>query len=66
MMMNRKIGTIFAMVAIVFSAAACLTPRRIMKCTAHRMIDDRITATTVLPWPNTWRKRPRVDMIRTK
>ena len=64
--MKTKIGTILATVTTLLMKAASLMPRRIMKCTAHRMIEETMMAAGVLPSPKIGKKAPRVDLIRIK
>jgi hypothetical protein len=63
---NTMIGTILAMVTTVLMNAASLMPRRIMKCTVQRMIEEQTTAAIVLPSPKIGKNRPSVDLIRIK
>jgi hypothetical protein len=63
---NTMIGTILAIVTMVLMNAASLMPRRIMKCTVQRIIDEQNTAIMVLPSPKTGKNKPSVDLIRTK
>jgi hypothetical protein len=37
-----------------------------MKCTDQRMIEEKTTANSVLPSPKSGKKRPSVELIRTK
>ncbi|MOA10914.1 hypothetical protein D3C78_1308240 [compost metagenome] len=64
--MNRNSGTILATVAMLFSAAACLTPRRIMKCTPQSNREALSNATKVVPSPKTGKNLPRVALIRIR
>ena len=64
--MNTRIGMILATVTIVFSAAACWMPRRIMKWNSQMPTDATRIATSVLPSPNTGKNAPRVDLISTQ
>ncbi len=63
---NRMIGMILATVAMRLRLAASLTPRRIRKCTVHRMTEETATACTVLPSPKTGISAPSVDLMSTK
>ncbi len=54
------------MVTTLLMNAASLMPRRTMKCTAHRTMEETNTAAGVLPSPKTGKKAPRVDLISTK
>lgn len=64
--MKTRIGTIFAIVTIVLIAAACCTPRRIMKWNSHIPIEATTIAITVFPSPKTGKKAPSVDLISTQ
>ena len=64
--MKTRIGTIFATVTTVLIAAACCTPRRIMKWNNQIPIEATTMAVTVLPSPKTGKKAPKVDLIRTQ
>ena len=64
--MKTPMGTIFATVAMVLSAAACFTPRSTSTCTPHSRIDAETMATTVVPSPNTGKNWPSVALISTR
>ncbi|MEY9255870.1 hypothetical protein ABH990_006868 [Bradyrhizobium ottawaense] len=66
MTIKTRIGTILAMVTMVLIAAACCTPRRIMKWKSQIPIEATMIAMTVLPSPNTGKNAPKVDLIRTQ
>jgi len=63
---NTMIGMTLAMVTILLIAAACCTPRRIMKWNSQIPAEATRIATTVLPSPNTGKNAPRVDLINTQ
>ncbi len=64
--MKIRMGTILAIVTIWLMAAACWTPRRIMKWKSQMPIDATTIATTVLPSPKTGKNAPSVALIRTQ
>ena len=64
--MKIAIGTILAKVAMVLSAAASLTPRRIRTCTPHSRADAATMATGVVPSPKIGKNWPSVALIRTR
>ena len=59
-------GTTLAIVATVFSAAACFTPRSTSACALHRMPEAARIATGVVPSPNTGRNCPSVALTSTR
>ena len=63
---KTAIGTIFATVAMAFSAAACLTPRRTRTCTAHSSADAEAMATVVEPSPKPGMNAPSVALMRIR
>ena len=64
--MNTRIGMILAMVTTVLIAAACCTPRRIMKWNSQMPTEATPIASSVLPSPNAGKNAPRVDLISTQ
>ncbi|MCY1443968.1 hypothetical protein D9M71_604110 [compost metagenome] len=63
---NTTIGITLAMVTILLIAAACCTPRRIMKWNSQMPAEATRIATTVLPSPKIGKNAPRVDLISTQ
>ena len=57
------IGTVFATVAMVFSAAACRTPRSTSACTAHSIPLALAMASAVEPSPKAGKNCPSVALI---
>ena len=64
--MKMPIGTVLATVAMVFSAAACLTPRSTSRCTPHSSRLALAMATGVEPSPKTSKNCPSVALISTR
>ena len=61
--MKMPIGTVLATVAMVFSAAACLTPRSTSACTPHSIRLPLAMATAVEPSPKAAMNCPSVALI---
>ncbi len=60
---KMPIGTVLATVAIVFSAAACFTPRSTSPCTPHRIRLALSMASAVEPSPKAGMNCPSVALI---
>ena len=63
--MNSPIGTSLQIVTMRLITTAWRTPRTISAQNTHTRIDERMTASSVFPWPRPGKKVPKVVIVNT-